>query len=416
MLVAKQALAPEVADVIELFHRFSSRLMNRFRSDIYACQPSDFADLRNLLLGHKEEQDARLRKRELLYRIEGDIEADVVYDSTSLVVRHIKNKNASVHYGLGTKWCIAMLREGYFEDYETNNATFFFFERRVPKGDEYDKVALMIPRESETETTCAFTALDRQVDMLTLAKIHGPDVFDIFRDIYNRSERYPGSATSLVYRGLATPEQLEAAFAIVVKGGLTPYETKSLLESVCCNDAAPWSLLEQVARRASELIAAAWTLENRTEDDEPPMFRRRRRAASGFVGSESKEMIRIVTAALAIHPNTPSEEREKLVKLLKRFRINVDLITRSQNRNGRVRVEFETPFGRGRRRRRGYRRRYRRPRTVKTLLGEAQKFERAAARKRKSAETLQRKLAEKKKRAEARAKKKSATKRAKKKR
>ena len=310
-----------------------------------------------------------------------------------------------------------MLREGYFEDYETNNATFFFFERRIPKGDEYDKVALMIPRESETETTCAFTALDRQVDMLTLAKIHGPDVFDIFRDIYNRSERYPGSATSLVYRGLATHEQLDAAFAIVVKGGLTPYETKSLLESVCCNDAAPWSLLEQVARRASELIAAAWTLENRTEDDEPPMFRRRRRATNGGITSaEAKEMVLTVTAALTIHPNTPSEEREKFTRSLKGLRVNVDLITRSQDRNGRVRVEYETPFGLGRRRRRGYRRRYRRPRTVKTLLDEARKFERAAARKRKSAETLQRKLAEKKKRAEARAGKKSATKRAKKKR
>ena len=85
-------------------------------------------------------------KREKLYRIEGSVEADVVYDSDDLIVRHIKNKNASMHYGHATKWCISMTQEGYFEDYETHNATFFFFERKKPQGDEFDKACLMIPR------------------------------------------------------------------------------------------------------------------------------------------------------------------------------------------------------------------------------------------------------------------------------
>jgi hypothetical protein len=117
MLAAGQALAPEIADVLDLFHQFSGRRLHprrrgtTIRSDIYTYRPQDFAHLRDSLLKMKRAQDRKRRKRERLYRIEGPIEADVVYDSPDLVVRHIKNKEASCHYGLATKWCIAMRRE-----------------------------------------------------------------------------------------------------------------------------------------------------------------------------------------------------------------------------------------------------------------------------------------------------------------
>jgi len=291
VLAAKQALAPEIADVVDLFHQFSGRQFDRrvnhqrhdhIRTDIYSYRPQDLASLRDALLKVKRATDKKRRERERLYRIEGAVEAEVVYDSPDLIVRHIKNKQASAHYGLGTKWCISMQREGYFEDYESNNATFFFFERRSPVGDEFDKVAVMFPRGGRDSTADAFTATDRRVDMMSLAKVHGLRVFDIFRALYECSERYPGSTSFRVYAGTATSEQLESVLASVVGGTLKkmgPYETDSLLVSICCNDAAPPSVLEEIARSAVALSTAAWKRWNgrrrtgkrrpRTRDDAP---------------------------------------------------------------------------------------------------------------------------------------------------
>lgn len=390
VLVSKQALAPEISDVLDLFHRFNGRIVGngrspseRVRSDIYTYRPQDLATLRDKLLKLKRVTDSKRRKRELLYRIEGEIEAEVIYHSTDLIVRHIKNKQASVHYGLGTKWCISMLREGYFEDYETHNATFFFFERTVSKDDEFDKVALMIPRGgSREETAEAFTALDHRVDMMVLANIHGPCIFDIFRDVYGRSKRHPNSDTFQVYSGKATKEQLEATFAVISK--MNPHEAEAMLESVCCNDAAPWSLLEEILLKTPELIRAAWKRKDSLG----------RRARSRFLDLQIKELTRVVTMALVIHPNTPSEVRQVLTKKLRG--INVDLIGRSQSHDGRVAVSCESSrYSRhgGRRRRR----RYRRQPTVELLRKRARTLARMAARAKKAVTALRRKIAKKKK-------------------
>jgi hypothetical protein len=179
MLAAEQALAPEISDVLDLFHRFrgqrvggqpgrrhARRPTEYVHPDVYTYRPQDFAGLRDALLTMKRAQDRKQKKRERLYRIEGAVEAAVVYDSPDLIVRHIMNKQASVHYGLGTRWCIAMLREGYFDDYTAQNATFFFFERKVPLGNEFDKACLMVPRGDWApgeDDFVAFTATDQRV-------------------------------------------------------------------------------------------------------------------------------------------------------------------------------------------------------------------------------------------------------------
>jgi hypothetical protein len=151
MLESGQALAPEIADILDLFHRFNGQWFGprrrarvletprgQIRSDIYTYRPQDLASLRDALLKMQRAQDRKRQSREQLYRIEGAVEADIVYDSADLVVRHIKNKQASIHYGHDTKWCISMKRDDYFEDYEAYNAVFFFFERKAPLGDEFD--------------------------------------------------------------------------------------------------------------------------------------------------------------------------------------------------------------------------------------------------------------------------------------
>ena len=395
-----QALAPEIADVIELFHQFRGQVAGprgeRVRSDLYTYRPQDLAGLRTVLFKMKRARDRKRRDRERLYHIEGVVEADIVYDSPDLVVRHIKNKNASVHFGHATKWCISMLREGYFEDYEVHNATFFFFERKAAaaKGDEFDKVALMVPRTCEdcddgTHGVTAFTSVDRQVDMMVLAKVHGVRIFDIFREVYERSERYPGSAMFHVYQGRATPEQLAAAFASVVKCDLNPHETGALLESICCNDAAPPSLLQEIAQRVPALSAAAWKVRPQAVQGRRRRRRfRRRDIIRRRVTEAIKQMVRTVLAALVIHPAVPADVREGLVKQLLRRHVNIDMIRRVKDGN-RVAVSYCKPDGgkamhvhRNRRN------------TVKGLRARAGMFDRLAARARRKAKTLQRKLTE----------------------
>lgn len=391
MLAAKQALATEVADVIDLFHQFRGRPFgrrrhhqhNRIHSDLYAYRPQDLARLRDALLKIKRATDKKRHERERLYRIEGTVEADVVYDSPDLTVRHIKNKQASLHYGLSTKWCISMSRERYFEEYESHNATFFFFERKAPVGDEFDKVAVMFPRGDE-ETAEAFTSTDRRVDMMALAKVYGLRVFDIFRGIYERSEQYPGSVLSCVYAGSATQEQLESVLASIVRGDLNtmnPYERSAILEAICCNDAAPPTMLETIAQDITKLSTA--DLKRRGKGRQ---FNERR------FNDRAKELVRVVMAALVIHPQTSADLRGKLTKDLRRRHVDIDKIHRVIERGGRIGVQYREP------RRTHYRRSRRRPNTVATYRAMAERFDRYAARARKKAKALQVKLAKKKKR------------------
>jgi len=397
MLAARQALAAEVADVIDLFHQFSGqrvshgvRSSHRVRPDIYSYRPQDLAALRDLLLKLKRARDKKRRQREKLYRIEGSIEAAVVYDSPDLIVRHIQNKQASVHYGLRTKWCIAMSREGHFENYESHNATFFFFERKTPVGDAFDKVALMIPRNGIGRDIAleAFNSLDERVDMLSLAKVHGVRVFDIFRDIYECSERYPGSAMFHVYAGNATSEQLESVVANLKF--MNPYETRSVLEAICCNDAAPSPLLEEIARSAVSLSTAAWKRWRGRSH-------RRRLGTRG--DKHTRELMRTIAAALVIHPQTPPDLRDRLIKDLRRRHISIHTIHRTDGRDGQVGVVYQRSVNGMRVDRGRYSHRYRRRRreTVSGLLAHVRGLVRMATRARKRLKLLKQKLAKKKK-------------------
>jgi hypothetical protein len=403
MLASGQALAPEIADVLDLFHRFRGEPIDRRRGharysvgrihpDIYTYRPQDFASLRDALLKMKRAQDRKQKKREKLYRIEGAVEAALVYDSADLIVRHIMNKQASVHYGLGTRWCIAMLREGYFDDYTAQNATFFFFERKAPLSNEFDKVCLMVPRGDWApgeDDFVAFTATDKRVGLLALARAYGPQFFAILQQVGECSDKYPGSTIAQVYAGTASAEQLAEVFAHVGSGKFSMvHAVEETLEAIVCNDAAPWSLLQEVMRRAGALVTAA-TKRSRLR------MRYRYRRRSGTL-----EIVRIVEAALTIHPNTPAEVRAALGKRLKRRHVNV-LHVRRVNHNGRAGVSYDAPV----RDRRGRRLRHMRRRfTAAQLRKHAERYERRAKRIRKSARTLERKLAAKKRKSAAKKK------------
>jgi hypothetical protein len=410
MLVSGQALAPEIADIIELHNQFRGRPIanypsrKRIEADVYVYRPQDLAKLRDDLLKMKRAQDRKRRERERLYHLDEAIEADVVYESDALIVRHIKNKSASAHYGLGTKWCISMVREGYFEDYETQNATFFFFERKNRLGDEYDKVALMIPRCREGRYVAdAFTSLDHRVGMLELAEVYGSIVFDIFRVVYEHSAKHPPSSAFLVHQGKASAEQLEALFAKIDK--LPPHETRSTLEAICCNDAAPLALLEEIRLRADAILRSS---ERRRERESARFMRQHRRNArrrrrtttsrstKARVDKLVRDALRGIHAALVIHPNTPVSVLLESSRKLRRAHVDIGSIRRVEG----ARIEYSTPHGPGsaQRLRRRLRLR-RRPRTEKAFLKRAEVCARQAKKYRAMAVKARRKAATKRKRA-----------------
>ena len=62
------------------------------------------------------------------------------------------NKAASMHYGLGTKWCITMKDQSYFEDYDKSNVVFFFvLNKELPKDDPLHKIALAYQRDIDNK-------------------------------------------------------------------------------------------------------------------------------------------------------------------------------------------------------------------------------------------------------------------------
>ena len=384
ILASGQALAPELADILDLYHAFAGRRdlaiwtghPVRIDPDIHRYAPKDIATLRDSLLRMKRARDKKQKTRERLYRIEGSVDAVAVYDSDDLIVRHIRNKQASCHYGRSTKWCIAMLRAGYFEDYATHNATFFFFERKVPLGDEFDKVALMLTRDIDGRAE-TFTATDRQTDMMGLARVYGMRVFAIFARIHEASAAYPGSPFARVYAGTGRAEDIEEVLRHV-KTDRHFLDTEEMLESVACNDATPADVLLAVEKKAQALLGRRkWR-------------RSRFRRAGGFE----------VLAALFIHPLLPAEAKERIGRALRRRHVPIDAIHRITHHGGRIGVSYEKA-GRAWH---GRMRRYRRHRlsTPLKLRKHAAVLKRTAARYVRRAKKLEVALAKKKAKAKPR--------------
>lgn len=73
----------------------------------------------------------------------------------------IDDKSASVEYGKNTRWCVTMANAQYFEDYSGRNTLFYFLLRVNPKGDEWDKVAMTVERQSGNRVAC-WDSTDRQ--------------------------------------------------------------------------------------------------------------------------------------------------------------------------------------------------------------------------------------------------------------
>lgn len=165
-LTSHQALRNEISDVINLFHKLQGKLDNK---DINSW---NFTQLRDKLF---ELRNSKTRRQEI-----SDIKAsggETVYEDDKCKVLLVKNKAAACFYGFGTKWCITMSGEHYYEDYMSNNDVFFFVLRKdLSKESEYYKIAIVYHRDQNNiiKSRSVFDAHDNNIGYFSFSGDFGP--------------------------------------------------------------------------------------------------------------------------------------------------------------------------------------------------------------------------------------------------
>lgn len=138
-LVSGKALANEISDVMNLFHKHQSKLDDR---DINNW---NFTDLRDKLFDIKNNKSKRQQNTEI--KTTG---AQTIYEDDQCKVLLVKDKAAACFYGSGTKWCITMRNEQYYEDYIAKNIVFFFILRKdLDQNNPFYKVAIACQRDQD---------------------------------------------------------------------------------------------------------------------------------------------------------------------------------------------------------------------------------------------------------------------------
>jgi len=223
ILQSGKAMAPEICDVVELFDKYKEGLDKK---DIN--QYDNFTELRDKLF---EIRDSKLKEKQR-YQVNPQNLAcgsEVVYDSDNFTVRLIKNKEASMHFGLGTKWCVTMKNATYFEDYDSSNVIFhFIFCKKLDKSNIYYKIATAFQRDTNNEIIQEqyFLADDSEVygwNELVAGIIHLDEYIDnfekveeelseIIKEIYFSSKDQPKSILAKIASGEGTEDDFRKLY------------------------------------------------------------------------------------------------------------------------------------------------------------------------------------------------------------
>jgi hypothetical protein len=145
VLISKQALRNEILDVIKLFHKYQDKLDNK---DINSY---NFTDLRDKLFEIRDSNKKSKRQENNEIKVSGAVKK---YEDDQCVVLLVKDKAAACFYGTGTKWCITMKNEYYFESYDSENTIFYFILRKdLPKEQPNYKIAVAYSRDTVLPTS-----------------------------------------------------------------------------------------------------------------------------------------------------------------------------------------------------------------------------------------------------------------------
>lgn len=258
MLIAGEDIS-DVIDVVSLFHKHHNKLEKK---DINAYSSADFSNLREKLSavsqGVETRKSTQKSEREALR-----CQQKIVFEDDKVVVRHIMGKKASVHYGRGTKWCITMTHDQYFEQYTMNNTLFFFIipksekkksnDFKIDWGDvvDYDsidalgepssrdenlklshnqRIAISCERDSQNELINIefFDELDDTIGEGTVKRLLGPSRWNQINDVVlDVVSNYPRSALSKLMSGVASVEDIVNIYTEIISPQLGVYDETS---------------------------------------------------------------------------------------------------------------------------------------------------------------------------------------------
>ncbi len=194
ILDSNQALSEEIADVVELFEKFSPKLDKR---DIYQYKVNEFTELRDKLLELKEQKSLKKDKADKRYKLEEVPDSEKLFENDDFEVLWIKNKAASVFHGKGSKWCVTMKGKSYYEQYQLDNTVFFFIlNKKSDISDPLYKIAISYQRDidNNTKEKIFWSSLDDQISKSTISKYLGESFSKIDTICDQKAKDAPKSA------------------------------------------------------------------------------------------------------------------------------------------------------------------------------------------------------------------------------
>ena len=209
---SNQARETEIADIVDLFHKYGSQLVKK---DLGQYEYTEFTDLRDQLYAIRDRVSAREKKVEERFRLSEAPEYDVVLDNDRVRVCVIKNKAASVSLGLGTKWCITEKSAFHYEDYDKSNVVFvFILNKKLGKENQLYKVAISFQRSvsNEIAETIFWNAMDEQIEESVLRSEYGLTWYDIKEAAGLAAVARPKSLLARVGAGEASEDDYRTAY------------------------------------------------------------------------------------------------------------------------------------------------------------------------------------------------------------
>lgn len=158
--VTQLKLGHSTNDIVPTLNFFDKNQSKFEKKDINAY---DLKSLENAVKSIGSEKSGRQQRKDA--KVDG---AEKIYEDDQIVLLHIKSKQASVCYGVGTKWCITMKDADYFEEYtDASNVVFYFaINKQMPPSDTLHKVAFAVRRNGNNKPldVDTFDAEDKELN------------------------------------------------------------------------------------------------------------------------------------------------------------------------------------------------------------------------------------------------------------
>lgn len=246
--LASQGADPsQLINIVKLFDVYGKKLENK---DINYWTLMKLDRLETELSGIAARASEKTAKQEAVR-----CDQKIIFENNDFLVRQIMSKDASAHYGRGTKWCITMADRTHFEDYSMNNVLFFFVFRKKTIGDDNDKIAISVQRDENNKVikTEFWDSTDYQISESDVEEIWGPAKKQIMSTVYSVCETYKQSPIAAFFSGkISSDEAIKVYFDEMNKGkGIFSQAAEAfVLRTLKSKRAYPSKIINDIAERA----------------------------------------------------------------------------------------------------------------------------------------------------------------------